>query len=240
MLNRSVLIAAASTLLATSVPLVASADVLFSTFGANNSYATTGSLVSGSSSPSTAFSKANEFTAGFSGQLSGLSVAVDLGSSAPASDGYFDLEVAPNNPATNLPLVASAQTVGTLQATSPTATVLSLTSPSTYTFAAGNAYWLILTAHTSTTDITWEGATNSAATDTAYMSITTKGQFVAENNGADAFQISATVPEPDSMALLVLGGAGLLWLARAIGRHSRAAARFPFPQEPLSDWPLQP
>ena len=206
MLNRSVLIAAASTLLAASVPIVARADVLFSTFGPGNTYATTGGvLVSGSSSPSTAFSEANEFTAGFSGQLSGLSVAVNLGSSAPASEGYFDLEIAPNNPATNLPLVASAQTVGTLQATSATATVLSLTSPAAYPFAADSAYWLILTAHTSTTDITWEAATNPAAANTAYMSITTKGQFAASNNGADAFEVSATVPEPATWTPLLTG-----------------------------------
>ena len=136
-------------------------------------------------------------------------MAVNLGSNAPASDGFFDLEIASNNPATNLPLVASAQTEGTLQTTSPTAAVLSLASPAAYTFAAGSAYWLILTAHINTTDITWEGATNSAATDAAYMSTTTKGQFAAENNGADAFSISATVPEPATWVLLGLFAAGL-------------------------------
>ena len=203
----------------------ARADVLFSTFGPGNTYATTGSLVSGSSSPSTAFSEADEFTASFSGQLSSLSVAVNLASSAPASDGYFDLEVAPNNPATNLPLVASLQTVGTLQTTSPTAAVLSLTSPTAYTFAAGSAYWLILAPHTSTTDITWEGATNPAATDAAYMSVTTKGQFAAESDAADAFSISATVPEPATWTLLLLAGL----LLPSIARRCRHDTRLPLP-----------
>ena len=205
----------------------ARADVLFSTFGPNNSYATTGGgIVTGSSSPSTSFSEANEFTASFSGQLSGLSVAVNLGSNAPTSEGFFDLEVAPNNPATNLPLLASAQTVGTLQTTSPTAAVLSLTSPSAYPFAAGSAYWLILAPHTSTTDITWEAATNPAATTAAYMSTTTGGQFAADTNGANAFQISATVPEPATWTLLLLAGLLLPGIARRCRRHD---TRLPLP-----------
>ena len=198
-------------IIATQSNLAARADVLFSTFGTNGSYAPTGGvLVSGSSSPSTAFSEANEFTAAFSGQLTGLSVAVNLGSNAPASDGYFDLELAPNNPATNLPLVASAQTVGTLQATSATATVLSLANPNAFPFTVGSAYWLILAPHTGTTDITWEAATNPAVAAAAYMSTTTKGQFAADNNGADAFSISATVPEPATWTLLGAGVASLL------------------------------
>ena len=209
--NHFLVATAASVLLSTLAPSIGHADVLFSTFGPGNSYAATGGvIVSGSSSPSTAFSEANEFTAAFSGQLTGLSVAVNLGSNAPASDGYFDLELAPNNPATNLPLVASAQTVGTLQATSATATVLSLTNPNAFPFTVGSAYWLILAPHTGTTDITWEAATNPAVAAAAYMSTTTKGQFAADNNGADAFSISATVPEPATWTLLGAGVASLL------------------------------
>ena len=90
----------AGLLTAAIVALSGPADVLFNTFGTNNSYATTGSvIVSGSNSPFTAFSEADEFTASFLGQLSALSVAVNLGTNAPTSEHYFDLEVAPNNPA---------------------------------------------------------------------------------------------------------------------------------------------
>ena len=219
MLNRSFLIAAASTLLATFVPIVASADVLFSTFGPGNSYAATGGvIVSGSSSPFTAFSEADEFTAAFSGQLTGLSVAVALNSNAQASAGFIDLELAPNNPANNLPLVAGVLNLGTVQATSSSPAILTLANPAAYAFVAGSAYWLILAPHTGTTNTTWEAATNSAAAATAYMSATTGGQFAASSNPANAFLVSASVPEPSTWTLLGAGAATLLaWFRRRSG-----------------------
>ena len=215
MLTRSLLIAAASIPLLILLPAPSNASVLYSTLGPGNSYAATGGvLVSGSGSPFTAFSEADEFSASFSGQLTGISVAVNLGSIAPANGGFFDLEVASNNPANNLPLVANAVTVGTLQATSTMPTVLSLGNPTGYTFTSGSLYWLILAPHSSTTDITWEAAVNSAATATAYMSATTGGQFAASSNPANAFEVSADVPEPSTEAFLLAAAVLLSGAAR--------------------------
>ena len=217
--NHFLVATAASILLSALAPSIGHADVLFSTFGPGNSYAATGGvIVSGSSSPFTAFSEADEFTAAFSGQLTGLSVAVALGSNAQASAGFIDLELAPNNPANNLPLVAGVLNLGTVQATSNSPAILTLADPAVYAFVAGSAYWLILAPHTSATNTVWEAATNSAAAATAYMSATTGGQFAASSNPANAFEVAASVPEPSTWTLLGAGAATLMtWFRRRSG-----------------------
>ncbi len=197
-------------LLLVSTPAVSHANVLVSTFGPNNAIGTGSALVTGSGSLFTAFSEADEFTASFAGRLTQIDVAVNLGFNTPVSAGFIDLELAPNNPATNLPLVASALTLGTIQTTSTTPAILSLVPTTNYTFAAGNAYWLILAPHDSTTNTAWDAATNPTAAATASMSATTGGQFTASSLPAAAFRVSATVPEPSTWALLGLG-CGLIW-----------------------------
>ena len=51
------------------------------------------------------------------------------------------------------------------------------------------------------------------------MSLTTGGQFAASSNPADAFQVSANVPEPSIWALLCLG-IGMWWLAACRRVHA--------------------
>ena len=228
MFLRTLLVTAVSGLLAAAAPLAARADVLFDTFGAGNTYASGGTLVTGANSIFTRFAEADRFTAAFSGNLSQLDVAVALGSGASTSAGFIDLEIAPNNPANNLPLVTGALTLGTIQTTSTTPTVLSLTAfSSSYLFTAGATYWLILAPHDASTNTLWEGATNSSATVTASMSQTTNGQFAASNNGANAFRVSATpAPEPSTWALLFAGAVilpGMTWWQRR--RHTGLLSR---------------
>ena len=203
------------------------ASVLFSTLGPSDTFGTTRVPVTGSGSIFSTFSEADAFTAPFSGQLTQIDVAVTFGFSTQSGDGYIDLELALNNPANNLPLVSSALTLGTIQATSATPSILSLVPATGYTFTANTAYWLILAPHDAATDASWEGATNPAATSTAYMSSTTGGQFVASSNPADAFRISVDAPEPSTWTLLALG-TGLGWRAwsrRRVRVLSRAALR---------------
>ncbi len=196
------------------------ASVLFSTLGPSDTFGATRVPVTGSGSLFSAFSEANAFTAPFSGQLTQIDVAVNLGFSGQSGDGYIDLELAPNNPANNLPLVSGALTLGTVQATSATPSILSLVPATGYSFTAGTAYWLILAPHDSTTNTSWEGAANPAATSTAYMSTTTGGQFVASSNPADAFRISADAPEPSTWSLLCLG----MWLGWQVLSRRRVRA----------------
>ncbi len=139
---------------------------------------------------------------------------MNLGFNAPASEGFIDLELTVNNPSTNLPLVASAVTLGTVQTTSTTPTILSLVPTTNYTFAAGDVYWLILAPHDSTTDTAWDAATNPTAVATASMSETTGGQFTASQLPAAAFRVSATAPEPSTWALLLAAAVLLSGVAR--------------------------
>ena len=160
--------------------------------------------------------------AGFSGALSQVDVAVNLGFQAPAWAGFIDLAIAPNNPATNLPLVASALTLGTIQATSFAPSVLSLATPSPYAFTTGGTYWLILAPHDASTYAAWEAANNAGAAATAYMSSTTGGQFQSSTNGANAFRVSATViPEPSTQVLLAFA---ILFSLGATRRRRRGNA----------------
>ena len=96
-----------------------------------------------------------------------------------------------------------------------------------YLFTAGATYWLILAPHDTSTNTAWEGATNSSATVTAYMSQTTGGQFAASSNGANAFRVSALpVPEPSTWALIVAGAVilpGMTWWQRR--RHTGLLSR---------------
>lgn len=216
-------------LLAAAVTVVpARADVLFDTFEAGNSFGAFGSIVSGSNSGFTMFSQADRFTAAFSGSLSGIEVAVNLGLSggnpAPTSAGFIDLALAPNNPATNLPLVTGALTLGTVQAISTTPAVLSLAPSTPYVFTVGGTYWLILAPHDAATNTAWERATERSLTVSAFRSQTSGGQFQASTGGANAFRVSATpIPEPSTWMLTTVAALpGAVGLARR--RRGRAVA----------------
>lgn len=225
----------ASALLAAATS--ARADVLFDTFGPGNAFANSGAAVSGANSGLTMFAEADRFTAAFPGSLSGVEVAVNLGFSggnpAPASAGFIDLAIAPNNPATNLPLVAGALTLGTVQATSTTPAILSLSPSTPYVFTAGATYWLILTPHDASTNTAWERASDPNATASAFMSATTGGQFQPNGAGAaNAFRVSATpVPEPATLGWLLAALPGVAWWAlhrrRADARRCALDASLP-------------
>ncbi len=210
--------------------------VEYSNFGqpGDTYYMLGGPTITGGQPPGGAI-VANQFTASFSGQLSSIDVAVIINSLNQGSDGTFDLRLDRNDPATNLPLVSSRVTLGTLTAPSAALpTLLSLTPTPPFLLTAGTSYWLELAPHDANTAVDWNLANNGSANRTAF-SDGSGNTFVAYSNQASAFRIYATplvgeaVPEGGgtSALLLGLGLAGICAAQRALAAGAKGSRAQP-------------
>lgn len=160
------------------------AEVEYSNLGPNDSYGGHGaSAVTGPASGVGHQTVADQFTAGFTGLMTTVEVAVGH------IDGPADINISilQNDPATNLPLVSSRLALGTVTAPDRQLVVLTLTTPSS--LIAGKAYWLELAPHDAATFDLWYSA-NDANANLAATSLDSGATF-QRFALPDAFRISA-------------------------------------------------